>query len=264
MPPRVDAPVFQDESFVSPALARTMKYRVLLPADYSSSPTRYHTLYLLHGLMGNELDWSTKTELASLAEGLPFVVVMPDGENSWYTNGEGDGPRFEDYIAEDLIHEVDAKYRVLRSQYGRVIAGLSMGGYGAIKIALKHPDLYAEAGSFSGAFPVAADVAYADRFPAYRAEILGIFGPSGSRTRLENDVYGLAEAAIVDRVPPLYIDCGTADSLLAANRRLVDILQRRGFRYEYHETPGAHAWDYWNRRLGVFLHWVAAHTHRTP
>ncbi|HEX5474781.1 MAG TPA: alpha/beta hydrolase family protein [Vicinamibacterales bacterium] len=254
----------RDETFVSAALARSMKYRVLLPADYSSSTVRYHTLYLLHGLTGNDRDWSTKTELARLAQGLPFVVVMPDGENSWYTNAANGGARFEDYIAADLVTEVETKYRVIRSRYGRQIAGLSMGGYGAIKLALKHPDVYAAAGSFSGAFPVAADVAYANQFPDDRAEILRIFGPAGSPTRVDNDVYGLAEGATASRVPPLYIDCGTGDSLLAANRRLVEILQRRGFRYEYHETPGTHAWDYWNRRLAVFLRWAGDHAQRMP
>src|SRR6476469_2156109 len=120
---------YQDDSVASAALARTMKYRVLLPEGYAASGERYYALYLLHGLTGDYLDWSTRTNLATLARALPLVIVMPDGENAWYTNAADKGPRFEDYIADDLVKDVESKYRVIRSRYGRAIAGLSVGGY---------------------------------------------------------------------------------------------------------------------------------------
>src|SRR4051812_9880647 len=93
----VSAP-YTDDSVASAALSRTMKYRVLLPANYERSQERYRVLYLLHGLTGDYMDWSTRTDLARLAHDLPIVIVMPDGENAWYTNAADKGPRFEDYV----------------------------------------------------------------------------------------------------------------------------------------------------------------------
>ena len=144
---------------------------------------------------------------------------------------------------------------MIRSRYGRVIAGLSMGGYGAIKIALKHPGLYAAAGSLSGAFD-ATEPAFADLFPAHTSEMAAIFGAQGSDERRANDVFVMARAAAPSSAPRLYVDCGESDRFLASNRRLVEIVQARGLAYEYHETPGAHGWDYWNRRLPAVLDWA--------
>src|SRR5690349_1039107 len=100
-PPRVAATV-RDDTVASAALGRTMKYRVLLPANYDRTRERYRALYLLHGLTGDYLDWSTRTDLACLAKTLPLVIVMPDAGDSWYTNADAGGPRVEDYIAVDL------------------------------------------------------------------------------------------------------------------------------------------------------------------
>lgn len=254
--PAARAP-YVDEAFASASLGRTMAYRVLLPPDYNSaSNTSYRVLYLLHGLGGGYLDWSTRTDLATFARALPLIVVMPEGDNSWYTNAAQDGPRFEDYIADDLILDVERKYRVIRTNGGRAIAGLSMGGYGALKIALKHSGSYAAAGSFSGAFPI-TDPGYADLFPSERDHIERIFGPPGDPTRAANDIFSIAERAPTAAAPPLYFDTGTTDRIaLAGSRRLAEILQRRGYRYEFHEVPGGHSWEYWNRSLRRFLPWL--------
>ena len=253
----VQAPVsqpYKDDSVASAALGRTMKYRVLLPDGYERSREQYRALYLLHGLTGDYVDWSTRTDLARLARDLPLVIVMPDGENAWYTNAADKGPRFEDYIADDLVKDVESKYRVIRSRYGRAIAGLSMGGYGALKIGLKRPNVFSAAGGFSSALGV-TDPAFVDRLPAHRDQLNRIYGPPASDTRITNDVL-IAEKADPSRMPAIYIDCGTDDGLLESNRALAAALKKRGIAYEYHEVPGAHSWGYWNRRLEVFLPWL--------
>lgn len=246
---------YRDDTVASAALGRTMKYRVLLPEGYERSGDQYRALYLLHGLNGDYTDWSTRSELTRIARALPLVIVMPDGENAWYTNAADKGPRFEDYVADDLVKDVERKYRVIRSRYGRAIAGLSMGGYGALKIALKRPDTFAAAGGFSSAFGV-TDPAFDDTMPAYKDQLYRIYGLAGSDTRTANDILLIAGKAKPETAPSLYLDCGTADPLLPENRELVAILQKRGFAYEYHEVPGAHTWDYWNRRVEVFLPWL--------
>jgi S-formylglutathione hydrolase FrmB len=246
---------FRDDSVQSAALGRAITYRVLLPDDYGRSARRFPVLYLLHGLDGHYDDWSTRTQLAERARTLPLVIVMPEGEDSWYTNAADGTGRFEDYIDADLVRDVETKYRVIRARYGRAIAGLSMGGYGAIKIALKHPSLFAAAGSLSGAFD-AADPEFAKSFPSHTDQMSQIFGAPDSETRRANDVFVIAAAAGRSGAPLLYIDCGENDRFLTSNRRLIEIVQKRGLDYEYHETPGAHAWDYWNRRVAPLLAWA--------
>ena len=248
-------PSYRDETVLSAALGRTMKYRVLLPDGYEQSGERYRVLYLLHGLTGDYMDWSTRTDLARIAQKLPLVIVMPDGENAWYTNAADKGPRFEDYIADDLVKDVETKYRVIRSRYGRAIAGLSMGGYGALKIGLKRPGIFAAAGGFSSALGV-TEPTFDDALPAYKDQLYRIYGPAGSETRTANDIRLLTEKAVPARAPALYLDCGTEDGLLDSNRELAAALKKRGLAYEYHEVPGAHTWEYWNRRVEVFLPWL--------
>ena len=244
----------KEESFHSPALSRTMKYRVLLPRDYDASLRRYPVLYLLHGLTGDYRDWTTRTNLAEYTQPLSLIVVMPDGGNQWYTNAADGSARFEDYITTDLPADVVQKYRTVNSRYGRAIAGLSMGGYGALKLALKRPAQFAVAGSFSGAFGATIEGRYDRMIESVKAEPLSrIFGPVGSETRTQNDVLALAAALKPAGSPYLYIDCGTSDSLIGENRDVVSALQKTGAAYEYHEIAGGHSWDYWDRRIREFL-----------
>src|SRR5688500_9171378 len=120
-----------DHRFHSPALQREMPYRVLLPASYETSSRRYPVLYLLHGLDGRYTDWTQRTKLAQHLSGLALIVVTPEGANSWYVNWhEGAAERWEDYLAGDLVAEIDARFRTDARRETRFIAGLSMGGYG--------------------------------------------------------------------------------------------------------------------------------------
>ncbi|HVL70228.1 MAG TPA: alpha/beta hydrolase family protein [Vicinamibacterales bacterium] len=243
----------REETVQSAAMQRAMRYRVLLPDGYAASQRRYPVLYLLHGLTGNYTDWTTRTNLAEYSRSLPLIIVMPDGENGWYTNSaEG---QYETYILTDLQADVVSKYRTLNSRYGRAVAGLSMGGYGALKMALKRPGAFAVAGSFSGAFNVTREGELERLIAAGEAQRLGrIFGAAGSETRKENDLVLLASATKAAGAPYLYVDCGTSDnSLIAGNRDVVAALHRSGAAYEYHEVAGGHTWDYWDRRIREFL-----------
>lgn len=245
----------KEESFDSAALGRAMKYRVLVPEKYETSLQRYPVLYLLHGLGGDYTDWSTRSNVAEYSRTLPLIIVMPDGENQWYTNSADGAARFEDYVLTDLQADVVKKFRTINSRYGRAIAGLSMGGYGSLKLALKRPAAFSVAASFSGAFSVTRDGELERLIGRDEvARIQEIFGPAGSQTRRENDVFTLAAALKPAAAPYIYVDCGIADnSLIAANRELVAAIHRTGAAYEYHEIPGAHSWDYWDRRIREFL-----------
>jgi putative tributyrin esterase len=250
----VKANRLREESLHSSALGREMKYRVLVPQAYGGSLQRYPVLYLLHGLTGDYKDWTTRTNIAEYTRALPLIVVMPDGENQWYTNAADGSARFEDYITTDLPADVVSKYRTVNSRYGRAIAGLSMGGYGALKIALKRPAQFAAVGSFSGAFGVTMEGQYDRMIASAKApSLVQIFGPADSETRKQNDLLLLAPALKTAGAPYIYIDCGTSDTLITENREVVAKIHATGAAYEYHEVAGAHTWDYWDRRIREFL-----------
>jgi len=236
----------QDNSFHSAALDREMKYRILLPCGYQTGGGRFSVLYLFHGLYGDYLNWDTRTNLERYAQSYELIVVMPDADDSWYTNSASDPKdKFEDYIAKDLVAEIDAKFRTLRSRHARAIAGLSMGGYGALKIALRYPDDFAFAGSLSGALNAPQDLG--DKRPEFRDQLLKVFGSPGSMVRADNNVFSLLQSASAKNLPYFYLACGTADDFLPVNRDFTAQLLSRSAAYEYHETTGGHAWDYWDR-----------------
>jgi len=242
----------REDSVQSAALGRSMKYRVLVPEGYDASIERYPVLYLLHGLTGDYMDWTTRTNLAEYSRAVPLIIVMPDGENQWYTNAAGGAAKFEDYIVTDLPADIVRKYRTINSRYGRAIAGLSMGGYGALKLALKRPAQFAVAGSFSGALSITRTLG-ARLNATEAARVKTIFGDADSQASKDNDVYLLAAAMKPASAPYLYVDCGAADYLIDANREAILAIGKAGLSYEYHEIAGGHTWDYWDRRIREFL-----------
>jgi putative tributyrin esterase len=150
--------------FFSPAVDRAMKYNIVLPRGYDESTQRYPVLYLLHGLTQNYTAWG-------LSNGTPFyaglyddlIVIMPDAGNSWYVNWTADAGgqknNWEDHIITDVINHVDWNFRTIARREGRAISGLSMGGYGAITLGLRHPEMFISIGSTSGALEHARQIA---------------------------------------------------------------------------------------------------------
>lgn len=250
-----NAVVIKDSVF-SYAVDSYMKYNVILPKDYKQNNERYVTIFLLHGFSGNENDWITRTSLVKYAKDFNYIIVTPDGKNSWYTNSPSKKKSdYEDYIIKELIPNVEKKCRVITTRHGRVIAGLSMGGYGAVKLALKYPIYFFFAASFSGAF----------RFPSmiesnpgnFSESLKDAFGAKKSDHWLKNDVLVLADSISNPNVIPyLYIACGKDDNLsglLDSNKNLTDKLRKKNVLYEYHETPGTHNWVYWDKEVLNFL-----------
>lgn len=150
-------PRLRELTFTTPALAAPTHVRVLLPADYRAEPTRrYPVLYLLHGGFGSYVDWTTAGDAEAITAGQPLIVVMPDGgRGGWYSDwtnfGRGGPPEWETYHIDQLIPWIDAHYRTVANRCGRAIAGLSMGGFGAMSYAARHPDDFSAVASFSGA-----------------------------------------------------------------------------------------------------------------
>lgn len=245
---------------------KILPYNVILPADYDRTNLRYPVLYLLHGLAGNHTDWLTRTNLAEYASRYRLIIVMPEGDDSWYTDSAtAPDEKYESYIVQELIPDVDQRFRTLRDRRGRAIAGLSMGGYGALKFGLKYPDLFSIAASMSGALDAASR---SDATPGFawdflRPSIMRAFGPPDNPTRRANDLYRLVRempATKLAALPFLYLDCGTEDGFLQANREWTALLLERKIPHEYVQLPGGHEWSYWDRRIREVLSLIAERT----
>jgi putative tributyrin esterase len=250
----------QEQIFHSKALNRDMHYMVVLPVDYDHSQQRYPVLYLLHGWAGDYTNWVKLTKLIEYSRRYPMIVVTPDAQNSWYVNSATiPADRFEDYITNDLIREIDTRWRTIAAPDRRAIAGLSMGGYGSILFGLQHPDLFAVIGSVSGAFDGPSGI---ERLiPDLRESTDRAFGADGSATRIDNNIYSLllSVSAKAERtsVPYFFLECGSQDSLLSSNRKFVEELSSKNVSYEYHEYPGAHSWEFWDKSLPMILEVIA-------
>jgi S-formylglutathione hydrolase FrmB len=236
----------------------TLPYNVVLPPDYDASrTTRYPVLYLLHGLTGHYSDWVTKSNIADYAAAYRLIVVMPDGNNGWYTDSSTiTTDKYESYILQELLPDVQQRYRTIEARYGRAIAGLSMGGYGAIKFGLKSPQTFVFAASMSGAFGVTR---FSEKdIPQLWQESVKLFGPVGSDTRKANDLFeiiGKLPAARISSLPHFYFDCGTEDSPLITsyNRELAVLMFEKKIPHEYRELPGDHSWGYWDTQVQEVL-----------
>ena len=242
----------KNETFHSASLGRDMRYRIYLPQNYAQPNRRFPVLYLLHGIYGKFTDWDTQSHLRHYAQNLDLIIVMPDAGNSWYVNSaSAPQDRFEDYIAKDVISEVDGNYRTLAARESRAIAGVSMGGYGALNLALKHPDLFIFAGSVSGAINAPTDLG--PRQPDFQANLLQVFGLAGSATRTGNDIFTLLTHADVSRLPYIYLVCGESDPFLPLNQQFAAQLLEQHARYEFHQAPGAHEWKFWDKAAKYLL-----------
>jgi putative tributyrin esterase len=250
-----------DVTFHSASLNRDMQYRAVLPANIAPG-RKLPVLYLLHGGGGSFHDWSNYSDVARYAE-QAVILVMPEGHNSYYTNS-ADRPqdRYEDYIEHDLIADVELRFPVADGRAHRAIAGISMGGFGAVVLALKHPDLFIFAGGLSSALDVPSRPFSMKRWGQWR-EHRAIFGPWESQSRRASDPFVLARSVDPDKAPYIFLSCGEQEGLLPANRKFAALLQARRFRYEFHTGPGGHDWNQWNQRLPDLIESMMQHLARS-
>ncbi len=257
------APVsVRDEKLISRLMGRDMPYRIIVPVGYANSTERYPVLYLLHGLTGHFNNWTDKTKIAEYAAAQKILIVTPEGDNGWYTDSAlVPKDKYESYIVNELIPEIDRKFRTKAVREQRAIAGLSMGGYGAIKFGMKYPGMFVLSGSFSGALG-AASLTVKQTPGAIGRSIDGIFGPVGSETRKVNDLFEAVRGVTPEKIstlPFVYLDCGTEDFLFQNNREFVALLLEKKIPHEYRQRPGSHNWTYWDTQVEEFLELAETH-----
>ena len=218
--------------FPSAALDRQVTYSVILP-EKGTGP--FAVLYQLHGRTDDHRAWLEQSNLVRHVASLPLIVVLPDGETSFYADIHPLA-RFERFVVDDLPAHVQRTFHVRAGK--AAIGGLSMGGYGAIRLGLTHPERYASI------------FAHSSRLPA-RAELPNLSFCSGLDAGAIDalDVDALAARLDPNAMPRLAFDCGTEDPLVGDSRRFHEVLERHGVPHEYAEHPGAHTWEYWDRHV---------------
>lgn len=227
------------------ALRRMTAVSVITP-ETGKGP--WPVLYLLHGLSDDHTAWVRRTSIERHVANLGVMVVMPNGGRSFYADSAGNPQdAYDTFIAKDLPAWVEKTFRVKTTGKCRLMAGLSMGGYGAVKFALKYPGRYAGAVSFSGAVGANAPFEAPRAENAWRAEFKSIWGKD--RQGSTNDLSHLARKLSIKNRIPLRIDCGSEDFLIGENRGFHAWLNTLGYAHEYEEHAGSHDWGYWDAAL---------------
>ena len=244
----------------SEVMQREISALVITPDRYPLTETAlYPVVYLLHGYSGNYLDWHDKASaVVPLADQHQVIMVCPDGGyNSWYVDSPVDSSsQYETHVGKEVVAYVDKHYRTVTSRAGRAITGLSMGGHGALFLALRHPDIFGAAGSMSGG----VDLTY-DTNAWGIAEKLGRYQDYPLRWD------SLSVVNLIQLQPPnalaLIIDCGSDDFFFEINRQLHRGLLRQEIPHDYTVRPGGHRWDYWNRAVQYQLLFFRNHFNET-
>jgi S-formylglutathione hydrolase FrmB len=252
-------------TFSSPSLGKDVAYVIDLPASYATGDKKYPVIYALHGLFESSAFYERRGLAAAFAAArekgdLPdALVVTADGSNSFYVNGAGGA--FEDMVAKDLVDHVEKTYRTLPGRDGRVLFGVSMGGYGALRLGLKYPDRYAAVATHSAMvlekIPTAEDGARRGQMAAFNR----IFGdPIDAALWAANDPLQLAAKVDPKTTPMLYFDCGTEDryGLFVGNKDLHDKLLSRGIKHEFGLYPGDHGYEYVKTVIDKSLRFLGA------
>lgn len=233
----------------SQAMQRKISALVIAPDSYPNDTIRYPTIYLLHGYSGDYLDWFDKgPDLLLLADQHQMIIVCPDGGyNSWYLDSPiDDSSQYETHVAKEVVAFVDTTYRTIPDRTGRAITGLSMGGHGALFLALRHPNTFGAAGSMSGGVDLTYDT---DAWEI--SEKLGRYEEHPLRWD------SLSVVNLVALRPPdslaMIVECGTDDFFFAINQRLHRTLLEQNIAHDYVTRPGGHTWPYWSNALPYHL-----------
>lgn len=230
----------------SPSMRKNIRCLVVMPESYTVTGKPYPVLYLLHGWSGNYAGWLTEApQLRQHAETYQMLIVCPDGGyDSWYIDSPVDSTvRYETHLTKEVVPYIDYYYHTRSDKTGRAISGLSMGGHGALSLAIRHPDIFGAAGSMAGGLDLRM-------FKKNNWDLEGVLGAPSEYWQNWEDY------SVVNLVPrlkrqdlPLIIDCGLGDFFLEANREMHQLLLDAKYLHEYTERPGEHNRDYWGNAV---------------
>ncbi|MFN8244027.1 MAG: alpha/beta hydrolase family protein [Ferruginibacter sp.] len=247
--PRVSAATVDTVLIYSAAMHKEFPCVIIRPDAYQKKKNHFPVVYLLHGYDGNYANWIKKApELTAYADTYQLIIVCPDGaKSSWYFDSPIDSTyRYETYISAEVVQYVDSHFHTIADKEHRAITGLSMGGHGALFLALRHPGIFGAAGSMSGGVDL--------RESHNRFEISKRIGDTLTHEAAwhDNSVVYLVENYPSTPVKMIF-DCGVDDFFIDGNRHLHQTLLRMKIPHEYSEKPGGHSWAYWKSSLPFHL-----------
>lgn len=252
--------------FYSDTLGLSTSMTVILPqtkklqlgTDNAASGGKHKTLFLLHGLTDDDTIWVRQTSIERYVAKLGLAVVMPNVHHSFYTDMKYGGAYWT-FLTEELPAVARSFFPLSEAREDNFVAGLSMGGYGAFKWALRHPDRFAAAGSFSGALDIAAHIKEIEEFDRVFKLVFGDKEVQGTA----DDLLALLEQSAIHQngiqsgmKPLLYQSCGTEDFLYKGNTVFRDACVKTDYELTYKEGPGDHSWAYWDEHIQHFLKWI--------
>jgi S-formylglutathione hydrolase FrmB len=228
----------------SQSMQKKIKAVIITPDNYAAA-VELPVVYLLHGYSGNHLDWITKARgFEKAVDQYNLIIVCPDGGfGSWYWNSTVDpASQYETFVSDELIKAIDIKYKTIKDRKGRAITGLSMGGHGALYLAIKHQDVFGAAGSMSGGVDIRP-------FPNNwdMAKQLGTYADQPERWE-KNTVINMLNLLTPNSLA-IIIDCGTDDFFFKVNENLHQQLLYRNIPHDFITRPGAHTWPYWTNAV---------------
>ncbi len=268
--------VIESLTFKSAIVSYPVKYSVYLPAGYESSQRSYPVVYLLHGFSDDETGWIQYGEAGEIADkgiaegAFPSsVIIMPDGKVSWYFNSADGKDKWEDMFIKELIPFVEKEYRIRAKKEFRAIAGLSMGGYGALELSMRNPDIFSTCVALSSAtFSDEEIVKQSDeQYTSYFKDIYGV--NLKGEARLTDAWKAHSPLHLIHDVPAeklngirFYIDCGDDDFLYKGNSLLHIGMRDLNIAHEYRVRNGTHSWSYWRTGLYDCLKFTGEKFHR--
>lgn len=255
-------------NFKSNSLMRTVTINAVIPIDKmqlsgmnGSERKTYKTLYLLHGMFGNYSDWVNGTRIQSWAEEKNLAVIMPSGDNSFYVDQEKNGNMYGEFIGKELVQITRNLFPLSDKREDTFIAGLSMGGYGAVRNGLKYHQTFSYIAGLSSALSLdnAVNSKENSALPFHRRSFYeSVFGNLNELRGSDKDCKALITKLKKEHadIPKIYLSCGTEDLLRTANRDYRDFLLKNNVDVTYEEGPGGHEWTFWDTYIRRVLNWL--------
>ncbi|SDB50499.1 S-formylglutathione hydrolase FrmB [Pseudobutyrivibrio sp. YE44] len=246
-------------NYLSKALFREVPVNVILPVDRFDADTnrylngkerKYKTLYLLHGLLGNYNDWISQTRIQKWAEEKNLAVVMPSGDNAFYFNSRTPWNDYGTFIGEELVEVTRRMFPLSDKREDTFIAGLSMGGFGALRNGIVYSNNFSHVAGLSSAVHIFEDTS--------EEANIGLFDNIAEASKTNKNPCVAVEEMLSEKrpIPKFYMACGTQDDLMPANVAFRDFLQEKGIEVTWDEDDYGHDWDFWDSQIKKVLDWL--------